>query len=434
MKNYFIKQKIDDFEKLESMLTFIGVVGILDPPREEVKLAIQQCYEAGIKVIVITGDNKSTAVSICKKIGIFGKDEDTEGKAFTGQEWKKLSIEEQRKTVLKAKLFARVEPIDKQDLVKTLHYHRKVVAMTGDGVNDAPALAEADIGIAMGTGTAVAKGAAKMILADDNFSTIVAAVEEGRNIYNNTKQFIRYLICSNIGEVVAIFVTAVLGLPEVLLPVQLLWVNLVTDGLPAVALGFNKPEVDVMKQPPRPRNEPIVNGWTLFRFLFIGTYIGLATVGGMVWWFMYYPQGPHLAWNDLFLWSQCNNNTFAGRSGLSCSIFQDDSPNTVALSVLVTIEMFQALNSLSESSSLLSRKSHPFSNIPLLGAMSLSFGLHFLILYVPFLSKLFSITPLSLHEWIVVVLLSAPVILLDEFLKVIVRNFMNNHVKPVKKD
>jgi Ca2+ transporting ATPase len=426
----FTKAKAEDFEKLESGLTFVGVVAILDPPRPEVRESIEKCKTAGIRVIVITGDNKATAVSICKKIGVFDADEDTNDKAFTGAEWKKLTEDQKNAAVKSAKLFARVEPIDKQDLVKYLHKHNMVVAMTGDGVNDAPALAEADIGIAMGTGTAVAKGAAKMVLANDNFATIVAAVEEGRNIYNNTKQFIRYLICSNIGEVVSIFTTAVLGLPEVLLPVQLLWVNLVTDGLPAVALGFNKPEEGIMIQKPRPRDEPIVTRWTLIRYLVVGTYIGLATVAGMVWWYMFYEQGPKLAWEDLFLWSKCQANTVSHGRSIDCSIFHDNNPNTVALSVLVTIEMFQALNSLSENSSLLSRRSHPFSNPHLLGAMALSFGLHFLILYVPMFAKLFSVAPINWVEWQAVIMLSAPVILVDEFLKVISRTFLVDNVKP----
>jgi len=387
-------------------------VGILDPPRESVKPSIQRCKDAGIRVIVITGDNKSTASAICRKIGVFEEHEDIEGKAFTGVEFKALSMEQKRECVKYAKLFARVEPADKQDLVKLLHQNDEVVAMTGDGVNDAPALKEADIGLAMGSGTAVAKGASKMILKDDNFSTIVDAVEEGRNIYNNTKQFIRYLICSNIGEVVAIFITAISGLPEVLLPVQLLWVNLVTDGLPAIALGFNPPESDIMSQKPRPRKDPIVSTSTFLRYFIIGMYIGLATVSGMIWWFMMYEDGPHLSFDQLFMWSSCDEG-----STIDCSIFKNRNPATMSLSVLVTIEMFTALNSISERQSLLSKRSHPFANLYLVGAMCVSFGLHFCILYIPFLQKIFSVAPLNLAEWEMVFFLSFPVILVDELVK-----------------
>mmetsp|Transcript_10863 Transcript_10863/g.16386 ORF Transcript_10863/g.16386 Transcript_10863/m.16386 type:complete len:1028 (-) Transcript_10863:35-3118(-) len=410
-----------EFIKYESKMTFVGVVGILDPPRAEVPDAIERCYKAGIDVIVITGDNVDTATAICRKIGVLSKTEDVKGKAFTGQEFKLMSDQEKLDAVKEARLFSRVEPVDKQELVRCLQAQHKIVAMTGDGVNDAPALKSANIGLAMGTGTSVAKGASAMILADDNFATIVSAIEEGRSIYNNTKQFIRYLICSNIGEVVAIFITAVWGLPEVLLPVQLLWVNLVTDGFPAIALGFNPAEDGIMEEYPRPKDEPIVSGYTLLRYLITGIYIGIATVFGMIWHFVYSDQGPHLEFHELFEWARCE--------GVKCDIFEDNTPNTISLSILVAIEMFAALNSLSSRQSILSKHGNPFNNFYLIGAIALSFSLHFVILYVPILAKIFQIEPLTFYEWQHVILFSAPVILLEEIIKFVDRNFGKKVVK-----
>merc|ERR1712179_467473 len=239
------------FAQYEVNLTFVGVVGMLDPPRMEVSPAIKLCNKAGIRVIMITGDNKNTAEAICRRIGIFAEDERTEGCAFSGREFDDLSPNEQKNGVKKA-----------------------------------------EIGIAMGSGTAVAKSASEMILADDNFTSIVAAVEEGRAIYANMKQFIRYLISSNIGEVVCIFLAAALGLPEALIPVQLLWVNLVTDGLPATALSFNPPDMDIMEKPPRSSGDNLISGWLLFRYCAIGGYVGFATVASASWWFLHATEGP----------------------------------------------------------------------------------------------------------------------------------------------
>ncbi|KAM9465004.1 sarcoplasmic/endoplasmic reticulum calcium ATPase 2-like isoform 2-T3 [Salvelinus alpinus] len=409
------------FAGYESGLTFVGCVGMLDPPRTEVAASIKLCRLAGIRVIMITGDNKGTAVAICRRIGILSEEDDVDKMAFTGREFDDLSPQAQRDAVTNGRCFARVEPSHKSKIVEFLQGMDEITAMTGDGVNDAPALKKAEIGIAMGSGTAVAKSASEMVLADDNFSSIVAAVEEGRAIYNNMKQFIRYLISSNVGEVVCIFLTAALGFPEALIPVQLLWVNLVTDGLPATALGFNPPDLDIMNKPPRSAKEPLISGWLFFRYLAIGCYVGAATVGAATWWFVAAEDGPMISLYQLSHFLQCSpdNPDFAD---LECHVFESPYPMTMALSVLVTIEMCNALNSLSENQSLL--RMPPWENIWLLGAICLSMSLHFLILYVEPLPVIFQITPLDLTQWLVVLKISLPVILLDELLKFVARNYL----------
>merc|ERR1719189_2542383 len=408
------------FAKYEVNLTFAGVVGMLDPPRTEVTPAIKLCRAAGIRVIMITGDNKDTATAICRRIGIFDEHESTDGMAYSGREFDDLAPHEQKVAVANSRMFARVEPFHKSKIVEYLQGMKEITAMTGDGVNDAPALKKAEIGIAMGSGTAVAKSASEMVLADDNFTSIVAAVEEGRAIYNNMKQFIRYLISSNIGEVVCIFLTAALGLPEALIPVQLLWVNLVTDGLPAPALSFNPPDLDIMDKPPRGTNETLITPWLFFRYMVIGGYVGAATVGASSYWFLIDPTGPQMSFWQLSNHMQCYASPESFK-GISCEIFQAPEAMTMALSVLVTIEMANALNSVSENQSLLVM--HPWVGSLLLGAMALSFGLHFVILYVDVMATVFQVTPLSIAQWMTVLKFSIPVILLDELLKWVARNY-----------
>ncbi|KAK4136442.1 calcium ATPase [Trichocladium antarcticum] len=418
-----------EYAELEQNLTLIGLVGMLDPPRPEVPAAIQRSKDAGIRVIVITGDNRNTAETICRQIGVFGPYEDLTGKSYTGREFDNLSPGEQLEAAKKASLFSRVEPAHKSKLVDLLQSLGEVVAMTGDGVNDAPALKKADIGVAMGSGTDVSKLAADMVLADDNFATIGVAIEEGRSIYNNTQQFIRYLISSNIGEVVSIFLTAALGMPEALIPVQLLWVNLVTDGLPATALSFNPPDHDIMRRQPRKRDEPLIGGWLFFRYMVIGIYVGLATVAGYAWWFMFYSEGPQITFSQLSNFHRCA----ADFPEIGCEMFTNDmarSGSTVSLSILVVIEMFNAMNALSSSESLLTLP--VWANMMLVYAIGLSMALHFALLYTPFLQTLFSILPLNWDEWKAVLVLSAPVVVLDEVLKLAERTFfVQNSNRPL---
>ncbi|KAL8258708.1 hypothetical protein R6Q59_026661 [Mikania micrantha] len=432
-----------NYSKIESNLIFAGLAGLRDPPRKEVRQAIEDCRAAGIQVIVITGDNKNTAEAICREIGVFGQHEDIRSRSLTGREFMEHHDQKGHLAYKGGLLFSRAEPRHKQEIVRLLKDLGEVVAMTGDGVNDAPALKLADIGIAMGiTGTEVAKEASDMVLADDNFSTIVAAVGEGRSIYNNMKAFIRYMISSNIGEVASIFLTAAIGIPEGLIPVQLLWVNLVTDGPPATALGFNPPDKYIMKKAPRRNDDSLINAWILFRYLVIGVYVGIATVGIFVIWYTHdsffgidLSKDGHtlVAYSQLANWGQCktweNFTVSPFKAGdrvfnfdsNPCDYFQGGKVKamTLSLSVLVAIEMFNSLNALSEDESLLTMP--PWVNPWLLVAMSVSFGLHFLILYVPFLAQVFGIVPLSFNEWMLVLAVALPVILIDEVLKFVGR-------------
>ncbi|KAJ8599142.1 hypothetical protein CTAYLR_008299 [Chrysophaeum taylorii] len=443
------------YAEVESGMVLVGLCGLLDPPRPEVPAAIAACRAAGIRVIVITGDNKLTAEAICSEIGVLDGDFDKAKHSITGRDFAALSKEDQKAFLLSSDLsgrvFSRAEPRHKQDIVRLLKESGEVAAMTGDGVNDAPALKLADIGIAMGiTGTEVAKEASDMVLADDNFSSIVAAVAEGRSIYNNMKAFIRYMISSNVGEVASIFLTAALGMPEGLVPVQLLWVNLVTDGPPATALGFNPPDNDNMVKPPRRADDALLTPWIVFRYFVVGAYVGLATVGIFaVWYTRHSFLGINLAgdghsivdYHQLTTWGEChkweNFTVSLSYSTQGGGFVEFDQPcdyftkgkvkaSTLSLSVLVSIEMFNALNALSEDCSLLTQP--PWVNPYLLIAMCLSFGLHFLILYVPILAETFSIVPLTFSEWLLVFVFSFAVVIIDEILKFVGRTFITQKV------
>lgn len=329
-----------NYRDIESGLTLVGIVGIKDPARPEVADSIQLCSQAGIRIIMITGDARDTAVAIARDVNILtppleGGSGD-EVKAYEGREFFEKPEEEQLELIKTGNMvFCRAEPADKQKLVKMLQSQGEIPAMTGDGVNDAPALQQASIGIAMGiTGTEVAKEAADMILADDNFATIVSAVEEGRCIYANMQAFICFLISCNIGEICAILIATIAGFPEPLTAMHLLWVNLVTDGPPATALGFNPPAPDLMEQLPRPSDEPIMTRWLLTRYCVTGLYVGLATVGVFVG--HYLSLGVSLS--ELSSWSKCDNQWTVG-NGLVCEeLFQGRGrmlPQTLSLTTLV---------------------------------------------------------------------------------------------------
>lgn len=405
----------EDFAQYEKHMTFVGAVAVRDPPRQEVCDALRKCKTAGIRVIMVTGDNRQTAEAICREINLITPSETFQGLSIEGPALKAMSDEE-TKTALRAGacVFSRVEPVDKVKLVEQLQSLGHVVAMTGDGVNDAPALRIAHIGIAMGSGTEVAREASRLILADDNFATIVTAIEQGRSIYNNTKQFIRYLISSNIGEVMSIFLNSFLGLPESMNPVQLLWINLVTDGLPATALGFNQADKDLMEQPPRKPTDSLINRWTVFRYLVIGVYIGFAAVFALIWWFCSSALGPHVSFHALSHHRLC--------AGALCETLADAHGPTMAMTTLVVIEMMHALNNLSENQSLLVMT--PLSNIWAVLAVSTSIILHLIIMYLPFFAHMFQIVPLTLAEWRFIILISLPILAIDEILKFFSRRLL----------
>ena len=372
---------------LERDLVFLGMVGMIDPPREEVKESVRICAMAGIDVKMITGDHAITARAIAKEIGL------PKGDVVTGLELDKMSDAQLKKKVEKITVFARVNPEHKLRIVDALKSNGHVVAMTGDGVNDAPALKKSDIGVAMGiTGTEVTKEAGGMVLTDDNFATIVSAVEEGRGIYDNIKKFIRFLLSSNLGEVMTLFFGILLfPLKEtVLIPVQILWVNLVTDGAPALALGVDPKEHGIMKRGPRPPNEKVFSGIMLRTVLTVGLVIAIGTLG------VYYLYNPGFE----------DGGEIHFKAG------------TVAFTTLMMFQMVNVFNCRSEKGSLFSVG---IRNKWLILAVIGSIILQLAVIYVPFLQDAFKTVALDLVDWVVVILVSLSVFVVIEFYKVFER-------------
>ncbi len=354
-------------EEVEKDMIFLGIVGMIDPPRAEVREAVKLAKQAGLKVIMVTGDHKLTAEAIAREVGII---EEGDSMVITGEELENMSDEELDEVIEKVAVFARVSPKHKLRIVDSLKRKDHIVAMTGDGVNDAPSVKRADIGIAMGIrGSDVTKEAADMVLADDNFSTIVAAIEEGRTIYGNIRKFIRLLLSANWDEIGVVFIAALAKLPVPFLPVQILWINLVTDGLPALALGMDPPDPDVMKKPPRDPKEEIYHG--MFEFILVAAIIA-AIASLLPFYYLYKTTG------DISL------------------------ARTVAFTVAVFFEMFLSFNCRSPERYIFASKERLIANKTLFLAVTISLLLQLVVIYVPFLQIIFETSSLGLKEWIIV--------------------------------
>lgn len=378
------KKEIDNIpsevtdESLENELTFVGMLGMIDPARPEVIDAVKKCRTAGIRPVMITGDHKVTAVAIAKEIGLFG-DED---KAITGSELEKISDEELYRDVHKYSVYARVAPEHKVRIVKAWQFHGEIVSMTGDGVNDAPALKQADIGTAMGiVGTEVAKDASDVILTDDNFATIVLAVEEGRRIYDNILKSIQFLLSSNVGEVLLIFIASIFNLGNPLLPIHILWINLVTDSLPALALSVDPAEKDIMTRKPRKTQEGFFTKGMTWRVAYQGITIGLISLAAYL--LGYHDGGQTLG-------------------------------QTMAFAVLAFAQLFHVRNLHSIRKS--SFRTNIFKNMALIGAIVVSAAMMLAVLLFPPFMKAFKLTTMDSVHWIYVLGLSlVPIVIVELF-------------------
>lgn len=389
-------------EKLEEELIFLGLTGMIDPPREEVKDSIKVCHHAGVNVKMITGDHPTTALAIAKELHIAKE----EREVMTGPQLDLISDAELQEKVKRICVFARVSPTHKVRIVEALQKEGNIVSMTGDGVNDAPSLQQADVGVAMGiTGTDVAKGAADVVLTDDNFSTITAAIEEGRNIYQNIKKSILFLLSCNFGEIVTLFIGILMGWPAPLTAIHILWVNLITDTLPAIALGVDPEDPDVMQEHPRSKKEHILTKDDASFMLWNGLVIGLLTLFSFMEGLKLYTDATSLFAIDL--------REVSGEALIHAQ--------TLAFLTLSIAQLFHSSNVRSRKKSIF--QSGIFSNRFLIGAIIIGIGLQIALVHVPKLSAWFHLRPLIWEEWLFVIGLSLVPVAVNELVKAMKRIF-----------
>lgn len=399
-----IASKHIEIDELEQGLTFLGLVGMIDPPREEVKKSIEVCKASGIKTIMITGDHKNTAYAIAKELGIA----ESESQAIFGADIDDMTEEELSAKIDNLRVFARVSPEHKVKIVKAFKAKGNIVSMTGDGVNDAPSLKAADIGVAMGiTGTDVAKGASDVILIDDNFSTIVSAIEEGRNIFNNIKKSIVFLLSCNIGEIIALFLAILLGWAAPLRPIHILWVNLITDTLPALSLGVDAGDKDVMKEKPRDPKQSLFAGGVGISIILNGLLIGFVTLAAFVIGLKYYTGDPSifpLMPHDLSKPEYKDALTHA---------------RTMAFVVLSVSQLFYSFNMRHPKKSIF--QIGVFTNKYLVGSLILGILLQLMVITVPLFRNIFDVFKLSMMDWLLVLGISIVPLLLNEIIKLVKR-------------